>query len=119
MDTTEEEHLRSHAALLDASPGFVALATLEGRMLFVSAQGRELVGMPDGLDVAGTTIRDYRVEPDTAGHPTLRDWRTEDPVPEAQRATLVSMGCRFAQGYLLGRPVPEDEVPALLLAEGS
>jgi EAL domain-containing protein (putative c-di-GMP-specific phosphodiesterase class I) len=29
------------------------------------------------------------------------------------------MGCRYAQGYLLGRPVPEDEALALLLAEGS
>ncbi|MDP3710920.1 MAG: EAL domain-containing protein [Mycobacteriales bacterium] len=31
-----------------------------------------------------------------------------------QRATLLEMGCRFAQGYLFGRPVPEDDALALL-----
>jgi diguanylate cyclase (GGDEF)-like protein len=28
---------------------------------------------------------------------------------DAQRATLQAMGCRFGQGYLLGRPAPLDE----------
>ena len=31
-----------------------------------------------------------------------------------QRAALRAMGCRFAQGYLFGRPVPAEEVGRLL-----
>ena len=34
----------------------------------------------------------------------------------AQRAVLLSLGCRSAQGYLFSRPVPAQEATALLLA---
>jgi diguanylate cyclase (GGDEF)-like protein len=30
---------------------------------------------------------------------------------DAQRATLLAMGCRFGQGYLLGRPAPLGDAP--------
>ena len=33
---------------------------------------------------------------------------------EVQRDLLVSMGCRFGQGYLLAMPVPPAEAEALL-----
>jgi EAL domain-containing protein (putative c-di-GMP-specific phosphodiesterase class I) len=33
---------------------------------------------------------------------------------EAQRDLLVSMGCRFGQGYLLAMPVPADQAEALV-----
>jgi EAL domain-containing protein (putative c-di-GMP-specific phosphodiesterase class I) len=32
-----------------------------------------------------------------------------------QLAALTALGCDFAQGYLLGRPMPADEVELLLL----
>jgi diguanylate cyclase (GGDEF)-like protein len=37
----------------------------------------------------------------------------------AQRSALVSMGCRFGQGFLFGRPLPEDEAFAVLRAAAS
>jgi diguanylate cyclase (GGDEF)-like protein len=33
---------------------------------------------------------------------------------EGQLAALTALGCRFLQGYLLGRPVPPAELPAVL-----
>ncbi|WP_445149999.1 sensor domain-containing protein [Baekduia sp. Peel2402] len=38
---------------------------------------------------------------------------------EDQRAFLVERGCPLAQGYLLGRPVPADEIEPLLARAGS
>ncbi len=35
---------------------------------------------------------------------------------DEQRAMLLDMGCRYAQGYLLGRPMPEAEAVALMQA---
>lgn len=36
-----------------------------------------------------------------------------------ERAVLVSLGCRHAQGWLTGRPVPAFEVPAVLTRTGA
>jgi EAL domain-containing protein (putative c-di-GMP-specific phosphodiesterase class I) len=37
---------------------------------------------------------------------------------EAQRAFLVDRGCPLAQGYLLGRPAPADELALLIAGPG-
>ncbi|WP_458097520.1 EAL domain-containing protein [Roseomonas sp. WA12] len=37
---------------------------------------------------------------------------------ESQAETLSRLGCDFAQGWLYGRPVPAEEVPAVLRARG-
>ncbi len=36
---------------------------------------------------------------------------------EAQRAFLLGIGARVGQGYLLGRPMPADDLDRLLEAE--
>ena len=37
----------------------------------------------------------------------------------AQRDALTAMGCRFGQGYLFARPLPVDEVDALLAQQAT
>ncbi len=51
--------LKRFKALVEASPDFVAIASLDGRVEYVNPAGRELVGMPLDADVSRTTIADY------------------------------------------------------------
>lgn len=37
---------------------------------------------------------------------------------EAQRALLESIGCGLIQGYLLGRPIPAEDISGLLGESG-
>lgn len=45
--------------LVESSRDFVAVADLEGQVRFVSRAGRQLAGIPDGVDITSTTIADY------------------------------------------------------------
>jgi EAL domain-containing protein (putative c-di-GMP-specific phosphodiesterase class I) len=38
---------------------------------------------------------------------------------EAQRTFLLEQGCELLQGFLLARPMPVDEVEALMSAEAA
>ncbi len=51
--------LKEFKALVEASPDFIAIADLDGRVKYVNPQGRELIGMDPGIDVTTTTIDDY------------------------------------------------------------
>lgn len=46
-------------ALVEASDDFIAIATVDGRLVYLNPAGKRLVGLPEHVDVAGTTIRDY------------------------------------------------------------
>ena len=59
---SDPDRARHFEALVHASPDFLALADIEGRVQFVSVAGRRLVGMPDDVDVTTTTIADYLTE---------------------------------------------------------
>jgi diguanylate cyclase (GGDEF)-like protein/PAS domain S-box-containing protein len=104
---SDPDRARHFEALVHASPDFLALADVEGRVQFVSAAGRQLVGMPDDVDVSGTTIADYLTEEGLAasveveqpsilatgswqGESTLRDWRGGPPIPVAVSSYLVT-----------------------------
>ena len=51
--------LKQFKALVEASPDFIAIADLDGKVKYVNPGGRRLIGMDPGVDVTTTTIPDY------------------------------------------------------------
>ncbi len=51
--------LKQFKALVEASPDFIAIAGLDGKVKYVNPGGRRLIGMEPGIDVTTTTIPDY------------------------------------------------------------
>ncbi len=99
--------LRQFKALTDASPDFIAIADIDGRLRYVNPGGRELIGLEDDVDVSGMTIEDiatsegferfeHRVRPFALSHghwegeSTLRDRRGGPAIPVATATFLVS-----------------------------
>jgi len=104
---SDVERLRRFEALVHASPEFIALADVWGKVEFVNEAGRRLVGIDDDYDVTGTTVADYLTEEGIAasvaveqpavirdgrwqGESTLRDWRGGPPIPVAVSSFLVT-----------------------------
>ncbi len=94
----DEEQLRRFEALVLANPDFIAVASIEGKVEFLNAAGRALVGIDPDHDVTETAISDYLTEEGLAasfeveqpavvrdgfwtGESTLRDWRGGGPIP--------------------------------------
>jgi len=51
--------LKQFKALVEASPDFIAIADLDGKVKYVNPGGRRLIGMDPDVDVTTTTISDY------------------------------------------------------------
>ncbi len=56
-----EDERRKLASLVEASPDFIGIASLEGEVQFVNPQGRKLLGLEEG---AGVNIFEFIVEAD-------------------------------------------------------
>ena len=85
-------------ALVEASPDFIAIASLDGTVEYLNPGGRALIGMPADTDVRRTTISDYltpeglvasvEVEQPAVvrdghweGQTTLKKWQSEAAIP--------------------------------------
>lgn len=55
----KDEEIMRFRALVEASDDFIAIATVEGRLVYLNPAGRRLVGLPDDLDVTTTVVGDY------------------------------------------------------------
>ncbi|HSE09440.1 MAG TPA: PAS domain S-box protein [Nocardioidaceae bacterium] len=51
--------LKQFKALVEASPDFIAIADLDGKIKYVNPGGRRLIGMDPAVDVTTTTMSDY------------------------------------------------------------
>lgn len=128
--------LEQFRALVEASSDFIAIAALDGTVMYVNPAGREMVGLPAGTDVSTTTIADYltpegqrasaevevpavQAEGHWEGESTLRDRRGGPPVPVAIASFLMrdTDGAPFAlatvQRDISGRIASEDAVREL------
>ncbi|RUT09918.1 hypothetical protein DSM106972_004130 [Dulcicalothrix desertica PCC 7102] len=69
MDITErrftEEERQKLVALIENSPDFIAMATLEGRGLFVNKAGQKLVGIENIDQVRQSSLMDYHTPEDS------------------------------------------------------
>jgi diguanylate cyclase (GGDEF)-like protein/PAS domain S-box-containing protein len=94
----DQEQLRRFEALVHTSPDFIAVAGMDGKIEFLNAAGRALVGIAAEVDLAETSIADYLTEEALAasfeveqpavlrdgfwtGESTLRDWRDDSSIP--------------------------------------
>ncbi|MGZ4590347.1 MAG: sensor domain-containing protein [Actinomycetes bacterium] len=95
---SDDERLRRFEALVHASPDFIAIAAVDGKVEFVNDAGRLLAGIGRDVDVTETSITDYltptgleasvTVEQPAVvrdgywtGETTLRDWRDGSDIP--------------------------------------
>lgn len=100
LDALRESHaMRARfEALVEASGDFIAIAGLDGRVIYVNPRGRAMIGLAADFDVSQTTIADYLtpegVEASIAveqpavlrdgrwtGETTLRNYRGGPPIP--------------------------------------
>ncbi|MDE3044074.1 MAG: PAS domain-containing protein [Acidobacteriota bacterium] len=93
-------------AMANTAENFVAIAALDGSVLWVNDFGRAMVGMPDNFDVTTSSIADYLTEEGLrasveieqpavvakgsfAGVTTLKDWRTGEGIPVEVNSRLL------------------------------
>ena len=102
----KHEELVRFQALVETSGDFIAIALLDGSVIYVNPAGRRLVGLPPEADVTRTTIVDYLTEEGQRasleleqpaviahgrweGESTLRDLRGGPPIPVAISSFLM------------------------------
>jgi PAS domain S-box-containing protein len=96
-----EENEERLVAILEATPDLVSMADMTGRLIYLNRGGRDMVGMPNGVDLGSYNIRDFH---DTA---------SRDKISAAAIPTAVREGHWRGEADLLaldGRRIPVSEV---------
>ncbi len=76
----EREKAKTFVSLIENSTNFIAMADLDGHVLFVNAAGRALLGVEPSVDVRTLTLSDFHTEDGLARGPIIRDrgsWQGE------------------------------------------
>ena len=96
----KDDELLRFQSLVEASGDFIAIASVDGSVMYLNPAGRDLVGLDPDIDVRKTTIADYLTEEGIRasleieqpavvaqghweGESTLRDHRGGPPIPVA------------------------------------
>ncbi|KQT94716.1 hypothetical protein ASG49_07800 [Marmoricola sp. Leaf446] len=117
------------AALVEASDDFIAIAGLDGRLLYLNPAGRALTGIPAEADVRGMSYEAFRPDEElersrsvamprlrSSGHFESRTWLRhqggEEPVPVLSHSFVMrspSTGQAFALGSIQRDVTEMDE----------
>ena len=88
-----EEQAKTFVALIENSTDMIAMADFEGRVLFVNAAGRALVGIPPDFDVRTMTIEDFHTSGGLSRAETIRDngsWEGEGRLRHQQTGEMIA-----------------------------
>jgi rsbT co-antagonist protein RsbR len=111
LDISQRKHAEllqaRFAAILDATPDFVAMATPAGETLYINPAGRTMLGIPLGADVSGLTMIDVQ---SSGEHQRFRN----EILPGA-----LSQGTWAGESALLARSGAEIPVSQVLLCHRS
>lgn len=88
--------LKQFAALVEASPDFIAIANIDGSVRYLNPAGRRMVGMPPELDVTTTSIPDY-----LTAEGLVASERVEQPAVVAHGHWEGESTLRHQQGYAI------------------
>jgi two-component system cell cycle sensor histidine kinase/response regulator CckA len=75
-----EEQAKTFVALVENSGDMIGMADFDGRVLFLNAAGRQLIGLAPDHDVRMNTLKDFHLPEDMAlveEHRRQGDWRGE------------------------------------------
>jgi signal transduction histidine kinase len=103
----ERSRAQVFQSLAQSSPDFIGIVGADGRIVFVNDAGRELIGMPDELDITTTVMSDYysasappndqvvatwpQLQHQTwEGNSTLRDWRDDSEIAVSVRTFTIA-----------------------------
>ncbi|QEH35195.1 Autoinducer 2 sensor kinase/phosphatase LuxQ [Aquisphaera giovannonii] len=106
IDVTErhraEAESRRLAAIVEATPDFVTVARMDGRLVYLNRAGRRMLGIPDDAE-AGTLTR-QRLSPGWVYERTQRDWlpaALRDGSAAGEGAVLASDGREIPVSFVM------------------
>ncbi|MEO6774573.1 MAG: ATP-binding protein [Kofleriaceae bacterium] len=88
-----EEQAKTFVALIENSTDMIAMADFEGRVLFVNAAGRTLVGIAPDYDVRTMTLADFHTSGGLSRAEMIRDngsWQGEGVLRHQQTGELIA-----------------------------
>ena len=88
-----EEKAKTYVALIENSTDMIAMADFEGRVLFVNAAGRALVGIPPDYDVRTMTLADFHTSGGLSRAETIRDngsWQGEGVLRHQRTGEMIA-----------------------------
>jgi PAS domain S-box-containing protein len=68
-----EEAVDRYGSLIENSGEFIAMASLEGQILFINRGGRELLGLPPDVDLGRLRLSDFHTEEGMKRGPIIRE----------------------------------------------
>jgi PAS domain S-box-containing protein len=104
-----QEEARTFVALVETSSDFIAMASLEGQVLYVNAAGRRLLGLDPDADVRAMKLGDFHTRDGLARAAIIRErgwWQGEGVLRHFKTGEMIpTRVCSFIARGVEGEPV--------------